>query len=96
VKASILVGDWLVTGRKVDNAEPCMSECDLTFRRLPHSIVVRTSMAKDIKSALDRSFRSLFILVKYGYDSAHMITCSRDENGIQNDSAQYSDRSDMP
>src|SRR5260370_33184142 len=71
-KAFVLVRDWLISGRKVDNAEPCMPECDPPVRSDPMPLAVGTAMTKTPRSPLHCPFWNRGTRWQNGDNSAHL------------------------
>src|SRR5438552_6418461 len=75
-KGFVFVGDWLISSRQVDNAQPCVSEADSTVWCDPVTLSVRTAMTKTHCRLLQRLGANRAMLRKYGYNSAHLIAPS--------------------
>ena len=52
MKPFILVRDRLIAGRKVNDAQPRMTETDALIERQPHALAVRTAVVKAIRYVL--------------------------------------------
>jgi hypothetical protein len=76
-KSFVLVRDWLISGRKVDNAEPCMPECDPAVRSDPMPLAVGTAMTKTLRSPLHCPFWNRGTWRKNGDNSAHLEFSSK-------------------
>src|SRR5436309_15874545 len=72
-KGFVFVGDWLISSRQVDNAQPCVSEADSTVWCDPVTLSVRTAMTKTHCRLLQRLDANRAMLRKYGYNSAHLM-----------------------
>src|SRR5437667_8713809 len=70
-KGFVFVGNWLISGRQVDDAQPCVSQTDSTVRCDPVTLSVRTAMTNTHCRFLQRLGANGAMLRKYRYNSAH-------------------------
>ena len=75
-KRFVFVGDWLISGRQVDDAQPCVSQTDSTVGGDPVTLSVRAAMTKTPCRALQRLGSNRAMLRKHGNNSAHLIAPS--------------------
>src|SRR5215472_5295141 len=71
-KASIFVGDGLISGRQIDNAEPRVAEADAAISCNPMALAVRTTMMEALRCFHQRLRRYPTVLRKNCNDSAHL------------------------
>src|SRR5438128_11558145 len=65
-KGFVFVGNWLISGRQVDDAQPCVSEADSTIGCEPVALSVRAAMTETPCRPLQRLSRNRAMLRKHG------------------------------
>src|SRR5439155_22065306 len=71
-KRFVFVGDWLISSRQVDNAQPCVSQTDSTVGCDPVALSVRTAMMETPCRCLQRLSNNRAMLRKHGNNSTHL------------------------
>src|SRR5437867_4810867 len=72
-KRFVLVRDWLISSRQVDDAQPRVSQTDSTVGRDPVALSVRAAMTETHCRLLQRLGANGAMLRKYRYNSAHTL-----------------------
>src|SRR5881396_4135560 len=71
-KRFVFVGDWLISGRQVDDAQPRVSQTDSTVGCDPVALSVRAAMMETPGRPLQRLGSNRAMLRKHGNNSAHL------------------------
>lgn len=71
-KAFVFVGDGLVSGRQIDNAEPRVAKSDAADCCDPMTLTVRTTMAEALGGLLQGFLWYPTVFRKNCHDSAHL------------------------
>jgi hypothetical protein len=73
VQLLVLVGDRLVAGREVDDAQPGMAQADTPMRRDPAPVSVGSAMEEAPRRAQQSLLGERLALGEHRHDAAHRV-----------------------